>query len=247
MPEISSSKYMVQCGWNDVPHLSKEAKEELLKDTPEHLREARMNGAPMLGAGKIYPYPVEEITVPNFVIPAYWPRVYGMDVGWKKTAAIWGAHDRSTDVVYLYTEHYRGQAEPSIHTTAIKARGPWIPGVIDPASAGANQIDGRNLLDMYRALGLRLHPADNAVEAGIWSVMERLSTGRLKVFTTCVNWLKEYALYRRDENGKVVKENDHAMDATRYLVVSGIRLAQTPPIKRDIVGSASMGDSKAGY
>ena len=33
-----------------------------------------------------------------------------MDVGWKMTAATWGAWDRENDVLYLYSEYRRGQA-----------------------------------------------------------------------------------------------------------------------------------------
>jgi hypothetical protein len=48
-------------------------------------------------------------------------------------------------------------------------------------------------------------------------VWNRLSTGRLKVFKTLGAWFEEFRLYRRDQKGHVVKENDHLMDATRYL------------------------------
>src|SRR5690606_3895240 len=127
------------------------------------------------GAGAIYPIPVDEIIVDPFPIPAWWPRVYGLDVGWRRTAAVWLAWDRENDLLYGYTEHYRGQAEPSIHANAIKARGDWIPGVIDPAARGRQQADGQQLITSYRELGLKLTPADSAVEAGIYEVWERLS------------------------------------------------------------------------
>ena len=44
-----------------------------------------------------------------------------------------------------------------------------------------------------------------------------MSTGRLKVFRSLSGWLKEFRLYRRDQDGRVVKQDDHLMDATRYL------------------------------
>ena len=47
-----------------------------------------------------------------------------------------------------------------------------------------------------------------------------MSQGRLKIFRTLQAWLAEYRLYRRDEHGDIVKENDHLMDATRYLVAT---------------------------
>lgn len=229
MPEITSSKYLVTAGWDDVPHLDEQTKQELLDSTPPYLRDARSKGTPSLGAGAIYPVEESEITCDPFVLPDHWPRSYGMDVGWKRTAGIFSAWDRESDVVYLYSEYYRGQAEPSIHAAGIKGRGPWIPGVIDPAARGRGQKDGEQLLHNYVELGLNLMLANNGVESGIYQVWERLSTGRLKVFKTLVNWLAEYRLYRRDEKGQIIKEFDHLMDATRYNVVSGLALAVVKP------------------
>jgi hypothetical protein len=43
------------------------------------------------------------------------------------------------------------------------------------------------------------------------------------------NWLSEFRIYRRDEKGKIVKQNDHLMDATRYLILSGLHVASREP------------------
>jgi hypothetical protein len=216
-------------GWDDVAHLSEQDKMDMLKSLPPHQRDARSKGIPSLGAGAIYPVSEEDIKVQPFMLPEHWPRAYGMDVGWNRTAAVWGAHDRDAGIWYLYSEHYRGQAEPSVHTTAIKGRGNWIAGAIDPASRGRSQKDGENLLEIYQEQGLMLRKADNAVDAGLHATFELLSTGQMKVFSTLQNWFKEYRLYRRDDNGKIVKENDHIMDATRYFVMTGRDIAVTKP------------------
>lgn len=229
MPEISPSKYMVNATWDDVPHLDEQTKKELLDSTLPHLQDARTKGVPSLGAGAVWPIPLSEILVDPFEIPAYWPRGYALDVGWKRTAALWGALDRSVDVLYLYTEHYRGKAEPSVHATGIRARGEWIPGVIDPAARGRGQRDGLQLMTDYVELGLNLTPAKNPRESGVYTVWERLSTGRLKVFSTLMNWQAEYRLYRRDDEGDIVKEFDHLMDDTRYLCVSGVPIMKVQP------------------
>ena len=226
------SKVVVQGTWDDVPHLSEKQKKDMMAALPPHQRDARSKGVPSLGAGAIYPVPEGDFTCKPFAIPAYWPRAFGLDVGWNRTAAPWSAWDRESNVVYIYAEYYRGEAEPSVHAAAIRAKGEWIPGVIDPAARGRNTIDGKKLLDMYRDLGLQLQPADNSVDSGIQAVWERLSTGGLKVFTSCENWLTEYRLYRRNEKGQVVKENDHLMDATRYLIMSGLSLACVKPTDR---------------
>lgn len=220
------SKHVTTATWDDAPHLSDEAKAELMSEIPPHLRDARTKGIPSLGAGAIYPIPESEIVCDPFEMPEFWPRCFGMDVGWNRTAAVWGAWDRESGVVYLYSEYYRGQAEPSIHADAVRTRGGWIPGAIDPASRGRGQVDGRNLLQCYMDLGLDLTRAENAVEAGLYACWQRMSAGRLKIFSTLRNWLAEYRKYRRDEDGKVVKEDDHLMDAMRYLVMTGLDIAK---------------------
>jgi hypothetical protein len=105
----------------------------------------------------IYPMPDSAITVKDFAIPAHWPRAYGLDLRWLTTAAIWGARDPESDVLYLYSE-YLGEAESAVHAAAIRARGAWIPGLIDAQANGRNQVDGRRLIQMYRNLGLALQP-----------------------------------------------------------------------------------------
>jgi Terminase RNaseH-like domain len=159
--------------------------------------------------------------VADFAIPEHYPRAYGLDVGWKKTAAVWGARDNETGVIYLYSEHYQGQQQASLHADAIKARGKWIPGVIDPAAQGRTQTDGIQLIQLYRDCGLNLQPAINAVESGLYECWQLMSAGKLKVFASLGNWLQEFRLHQRDSDGKVVKANDHLMDAMRYLIVSG--------------------------
>ena len=231
MPEVSESKYLTQMGWDETPHLDEKTKRELLKSTPPYLRDARSKGIPSLGAGAIYPIPESEITVEPFELPDYWPRIAGFDVGWNRTAALWGAHDRDNSVLYLYGEYYRGEAEPSVHATGLKTRGDWIPLAIDPAARGRGQHDGKKLFQMYSDLGLQLIIADNALEAGLYGIWEDLSTQRIKVFSTLKNFFAEYRLYRRDQNGKVVAENDHLMDAMRYLK-SRLNLARTKPRDR---------------
>lgn len=227
------TRAVIMATWDDAPHLTEQMKREMLATYPPYQRDARSKGIPQLGAGAIYPVPESEIIVDPFEIPAHWPRCYGLDVGWNRTAAIWLAHDRETQTVYAYSEHYRGQAEPPVHAEAIRARGDWIPGAIDPASRGRGQKDGAQLLTSYRALGLKLSEAENAVESGIYDVWQRLSGGRLRIFKTLQSWLSEYRLYRRDEKGRIVEGADHLMDATRYAIKSGLPIAKAKPVAKE--------------
>jgi hypothetical protein len=229
-------------GWNDAPHLGEEEKIELLGASEPHLRKARSEGIPSLGSGAVYPIDEDQFLVDPFKIPPWFYRAYGMDVGWNFTAAVWMAWDKDTDTIYLYDCYKREKAEPEIHTAAVNLRNVgntmW-PGVIDPAAGGRSQVDGRQLLQMYRKNGLSLREADNAVEAGIFAVWSRISTGRLKVVRGPMSaWLEEYRMYRRDTNGKIVKEHDHLMDATRYLIQSGLQYAKRLTPKRQLPTSS---------
>lgn len=217
------SKCIITAGWDDAPWLSEESKARMLDDTPPHLRAARSRGEPAMGSGNVYPIPLDDILIKPFEIPDYYERLYALDVGWNRTACVFGAKNPDTGVVYIYDEHYMGQAEPAIHAHSIHARGKWLEGVIDPASRGRSQIDGQKLMDIYKDLGLTIFPAKNEVEGGIQAVYSALSSGKLKVFDTLHNLQKEYTLYRRDLNGKIIKENDHLMDALRYLMNNQIR------------------------
>jgi hypothetical protein len=223
------SRVAVQIGWSDVPHLDAKAKDELFKSFPPYQRDARSKGIPQLGSGAIYPIPESDVFIDPIDIPPWWRRSYGLDVGWNRTAAVWSAYDEDVDTLYLTHEYERSMAEPSVHVGAIRLRGTWIPGVIDPASRGRGQKDGEQLLQNYRDLGLDLTLANNAVEAGLFAVFQRMTTGRLKIFSSLIGVRREFRLYRRDEKGHVVKQDDHLMDAMRYDVMSGIGVARVSP------------------
>lgn len=247
MPEVTPSRYLVTCGWSDVPHLSEAVQTELLGSIQPHLRKARSQGIPSLGAGAIYPIAEEEVICHPFAIPDHWRRCYGMDVGWNNTAALWLAEDPSDGTIYAYAEHKRGEAVPLIHATSIKARGDWIPGAIDPASMGSGQVDGRKLFALYVEQGLHLTVADNAVEEGIYRVWERLETGRLRLFSTLVQTREEFRVYRRDDKGKVVKVKDHLMDALRYGVSRFDAIAARKPFLSVVGQGRRPGSALVGY
>lgn len=225
----------------DAPHLSHEAIKEAESKTPPHLRAAVIYGDPTMGAGNVYQVPQADIEydyIKNsqgkyIEVPSHWKRIGGLDVGRICTAYVSLAIDPDNDVIYIVDEYVASNADPAIVASAIKHRkGNKHPIMIDPASKGRSQVDGRRLIVEYRKEGLDCRPAENAVEAGIHVCWERFSTGRLKVFRHCTATLKEYSMYQRDVDGKIVKKNDHLMDAMRYAVM-GIRFAKNIYISSD--------------
>ena len=85
---------------------------------------------------------------------------------------------------------------------------------------------------VYRELGLKIDLSEKDVDYGSQKVYNLMATGRLKVFASCSQWFDEFRLYRRNEDGRIVKENDHLQDCTRYGVASSIDRTITKPPDR---------------
>lgn len=227
LQQDGDGRAVVRAGWGDTRHLNPADMVRLRKSLRPHEVEAREHGTPVLGRGAVFPVAEDLLRVERFVVPQAWRRCVGVDFGWSNpTAAVWLAHDAAADVVYVTDVYVRSEATPAEHAAEIVRRGTWVPAVCDPAGQAANARDGVSLVEMYAEAGVRFTPADNAVEAGLMQVLERMRDGRLKVFADVAPWWDEFRTYVRDGKGRVVKRNDHVMDAMRYAVVSGLPLAR---------------------
>ncbi len=67
----------------------------------------------------------------------------------------------------------------------------------------------------------RVRKADNTVIEGIQHTASALADRRILINDCCVNTIREFSLYSWDSDSvedRVIKENDHCMDALRYFV-----------------------------
>ena len=65
------------------------------------------------------------------------------------------------------------------------------------------------------------------------AMLTRMETGKFKVFSPLLDWFEEFRLYHR-KDGKVVKEGDDLLAATRY----GVMMLRLP--------SRSIGSERSG-
>lgn len=226
---------------DDAEHYTPEERARIIASYPKHEREARAKGIPSLGSGRIFPIEEDAITIPAFEIPAHWTQIGALDFGWDHpTAAIKAAWDRDSDCVYVVNTHRLREATPLIHAATLKAWGDWLPWAWPHDGYQHDKGSGEALAQQYRAQGLKMlsehaqYEGDrgNGVEAGLMDMLDRMETGRLKVFGHLGDWFEEFRLYHR-KDGRVVKERDDLMSATRYAIMS-LRFAKVAEKKKAV-------------
>ena len=214
---VDPSIKVVFITWDDALHLDEATKAEMERTMLPHEREARILGKPVIKEGLIYPFMEKTVLVDPFPIPTYWPHVIGMDVA--RTgyyAAVLGAIDPRTDTVYIINEYKKDRASREEHAEAIRKWGEGIYIAIDPSS-NQGEVDGSQTIKVLKGLGLNVHNATNAVDAGIQTVFDRYVNEKLKVFRNLREIESERRLYQF-KDGKVKKTRDHLMDCKRYMV-----------------------------
>ncbi len=229
----------------DADHFTEEERQARLMKYPAHERDARAKGIPMLGSGRIFPLPDEAVAETAFPIPRHWPIIGGLDFGWDHpTAAVRMAWDRDADVVHVTHTYKVREATPVIHSAALRPWGkiPWAW----PHDGHNDTAAGENLAQQYRAQSLDMlaeharyemtpdRKKVGSVEAGLMDMLDRMQTGRLKVADHLGDWFEEFRLYHR-QDGKVVKQFDDLMSATRYGGMS-LRFARTVGMERPRTG-----------
>jgi phage terminase large subunit-like protein len=232
---------------SDAGHFTPEQQAAIIASYPEHEREARAHGVPVLGSGRVFTVPEELLRFESFGMAPHWRRIAGMDFGAAHpTAAVWIAHDADTDTAYIYDCYRRkGPSELlPVHAAVIVSKGKWIP-MAWPHDGENETAAGPQLAKQYRDHHVNMLPehaqflpesdrtnqntakARMSVEAGVQMMVNRMLEGRLKVAAHLTDWWEEYRLYHR-QDGKIVKLNDDLMSATRYALLC-IGQAGLPP------------------
>src|SRR5574343_520686 len=235
---------------DDAEHYTPEQRAAIIASYPAHERDARTKGIPTLGSGRIFPVAEETIKVDPFEIPRHWVQICGIDFGWDHpSAAVRIAWDRDNDIIYVTSGHRQKEQTPIMFAATVKPWGDWLPWAWPHDGLQHDKGSGKPLRDQYAAQGLNMlkdkatHPPEpgeeegtggNGVEAGLLDMLDRMQSGRLKVFSNLNDWFEEFRLYHR-EDGKVVKIDDDLMSATRYAIMmkrfATIKPAPLAPIK----------------
>lgn len=248
--EINPGQALVRATWDDAPHIvaNPDHRKQLEGSMKESERDKRIRGIPEMGTGLIFNISDERLMydASDFKeIPAYWPRICGIDLGYDHPfAAVWLAWDRDTDTVYLYDcFKERGLLLPIIGDM-LRRHEQWIPVAWPHDVAEADRQSGKRIADTLRDdyhINMLPEPFTNppgpgedegeggrGVETGLWNLHAAMEEGRFKVAKHLREWFREKGLYHR-KDGRVVRKFDDLMSATRYAYQS-LRFADVQPV-----------------
>lgn len=221
--EDSDDRHDTNMTIEDAEHIPAEERERIIAGFAAHEREARAKGIPTLGSGRIFPIAESEIEWETASLPAHFVWLGGIDFGWDHpTAAVKCAWDRDTDTFYVTQAYKRSEATPLLHSGALRPWGEWLPWAWPHDGLQHDKTSGQQLSEQYATHGLKMLGAkatfadgSNSVEAGVMEMLDAMQTGRFKVANHLTEWFEEFRLYHR-ENGRIVKEFDDLLSATRY-------------------------------
>jgi hypothetical protein len=174
----------------------------------------------------VFPIDEDEVAEDSFPIPNHWPQLGGMDFGWDHpSAGVRVAWDRDADTLHIIATHRAKAQTPALFAASVRPWGEWLPWAWPHDGLQHDKGSGEQLAAQYKAQGLRMLPlkatfedGTNGVEAGVMEMLDRMQTGRLKVFRHLRDWFEEFNLYHR-KDGLIVKLGEDLLSATRYAVM----------------------------
>lgn len=212
---------------------------------PEWYRKKYFEGSFEYNSGMVYPdaaecfidpYQVTEDT-DEYGIPKDWERLISLDYGLRNPTAVpFGAINPISGEVVIYNEYYVREKTLPVHAHRLKEMinkiqmGTLRYMVIDPACKNRMNdiVSGKSIISHFQEYGLFFSPGNNNLEYGLSKVNTYIDARKLKIYKSCYNLIDEMLKYvypevdidNADDNldEKPIKQNDHLMDALRYMV-----------------------------
>lgn len=184
--------------------------------------------------GLVYPNYAKTI-IPAFDIPPNWPRIAAHDYGLSDPSVfLFGAIDEKKGILYLYKEvrttdkSVEELARLFYENTKDIPLGGWVcPPIIDPKSGPKRDYEKKSLADHYLEYGISFIPGQVNLDARIFRLNTYIESGRLKIFDTCKDLIREFKEYKFKEDranegvflNKPVDKNNHGINAAEWIVM----------------------------
>lgn len=225
---------------HDNPLLSEEEIAFTLDQFPEDERQAREFGDFIHFGGMIYPGGFERNLATPILPPPdddpnmderlrYHDIVVGIDPGLKNAAFVWVAFDEDNRAL-VFAELLLHDKTPLDYAHAIRKvnslfriKTPPLY-VIDPSARNRSLTDAESVQMELQRQGIPCAHGQNDVHAGVQQVRRRMQEGGFHIGENLagLRWEAKRYLMKDDDTGefKVVKTNDHRLDAMRYALMA---------------------------
>lgn len=233
---INNYTFYTQSGWRDNPFLSEQEIEKMKLDYPAWELPARMDGVPTFGQGKVFGFMISDAKsviiddIEMFRVPKHWKLIGGIDPS-ATSHGYWGAClcalDPSTadqfipGTFYILKDYLRTNSFMDEHANYLQSFFQYkgLPVVCDYAGGGENN-DGLSAIQFlqqkqkFRIIFANKTPGTKLMKIEtIWMLYNR---NQFKICRSCIDALKEFSAYAKDENGNIIKKDDHIIDACFY-------------------------------
>jgi hypothetical protein len=223
--EFDERRGFCTMGYRDAKHMTPAMVADLLSKYPKHEHEARLNGVPLLGSGRILVFDQAAVSFPRSqTIPLHWAKLWGIDFGITHPfAAVLIAWDRDLDVIYV-THTYRASDElPLVHSEALRAIAAEVPVAWPHDGNKREESKLGELMPLYKKFNLKMlhkhaqYPEGGySTEAAVLELQQRLQKaggpGGIRICEDLGDFFEEARSYHR-KDGMIVKIRDDLLSA----------------------------------
>ncbi len=220
--------------WEDNPYLDKAEIEAMCKSVSTSDQLSRRYGKFSTGEGLVYPEFDQSVHVIDpFDVPEEWQSNITIDPGLTNpTCALFFAVDYD-GVIYVVGEHFEAGVGIDTHVEkifAIADKFGWkrddkgrLYALIDSAANQHTLNSQKSVAELFSEKGILVN---TNVNKDLYSGIQRLKSlfeqrpPRIYIFRTCTNLIRELKGYWWGANDRPKKEDDHALDALRYFVMT---------------------------
>lgn len=235
--------------WEDNPYLDKAEIEAMCKSVSKEDQLSRRFGKFSSGQGLVYPEFDQSVhVIEPFDVPHEWQNNISIDPGLTNaTCCLFFALDHD-GVIYVIAEHFEAGVSIDTHVAKIfkladelgweKDERGRLRALIDSAANQHTLASQKSVAELFYEKGIIVN---TNVNKDLYTGIQRIKSlfeqkpPRIYIFKTCVNLIRELKGYWWGSNDRPKKEDDHALDALRYFVMSLPKPAKpVPPPKTQI-------------
>lgn len=229
--------------WADNPFLDPEEVANLSRCMDEETLSSRRYGRFSEAEGMVYKeFDQARHVIEPFDVPFEWQDCISIDPGLNNPlACLFFAVDYDGNV-YVVGEWYAAGRDIDYHTQKIfelanklawhtDAKG-RLNALIDSAADQHTLASRKSVSELFYDRGIVVNTnVDKQLFSGIAQVKSFFSEDRIKIFSTCVNLIRELKTYWWGKGDRPIKKDDHALDALRYYLCTKPKAAKLPAPK----------------